>query len=989
MHQLKTSLVILTMVALTGMFMMPIASAEPTSESINWMSGNTTLTKLEDHTWIDGDQYLYANIPCTYMNGYIWGTQGNGWNTWHPKVSTKRCVTTGASNYTDSDQLMLFGSSYWQQLDLGAYYHYRTYSNPGTDGLTLITNAYQNYSGATAELYYTDNVLDTFSLFSKDIAGNVVRQQAKPFDHKLTYPDGRAISAGTTSGISYSANGRWMYLDVVNVGQLRIDTHDFSVLSFAAGFQPSYSVYTSISNSGNTIATYSYNRGLRIYDLTNCEVEKPNYAARNCATRNITQTVTDRFKSMLPNPQKLSYFSLRQIKFLSESEIRLFVDYMYEGQSATMFLSLKLDTAQSSNQYLALGDSFSSGEGVYDYRSVTDFYIDDSNYNLCHQSRSSYSYLLSKSLSLEWVGSVACSGAVQKDVILASDNQDQAYILGNPQAVMQNITDYAKQNITSNILPGYIPQSSFIKNYSPSIATITIGGNDIGFGDIVTACVVNKMFRQMQPCHTDRSDREQVANTIDAQIPHLAATFNTIKQDLNGAQRLYVIGYPKLVNYTNQLCSLNTPLDANERQFADSLVEYLNEALRIAANQAGARFIDTSNAFVDADHDYRLCGDSDQKAVNGLTVNSVSTRKPGELVAHESFHPNQLGHSLLAQRIRLLTNDFSLAMPAITATSSPPGAQFRNRLVGDTVITNANKSVNYITDSIPNLITNTAIQVISPVKNVPGSILQNISATVELHSSPVVIGQVTVSTDNTINGNVTIPASVESGYHQLHILYTDSNGQEYDLYRYVMVVASSDDYDGDGTKNTDEACVVDASGVDVDKDGIDDACDGEYVAVAENVLPGPEMPADETTANESPVDTDEPKTDELPVESDKTAIITDEPKVESNSLDATLKVDEVSRGESKLSLSSTQDSAVVVEQPQSIPTTISDSDSSIGIAEILGESQLKIPTVTTDQSSESEDKSFTLWWAILAGVVVVGTVLAIGMRHRRVARTAQ
>lgn len=46
----------------------------------------------------------------------------------------------------------------------------------------------------------------------------------------------------------------------------------------------------------------------------------------------------------------------------------------------------------------------------------------------------------------------------------------------------------------------------------------------------------------------------------------------------------------------------------------------------------------------------------------------------------------------------------------------------------------------------------------------------------------------------------------------------------------MLVAASTDDYDGDGIKNDAEPCVVgNSSGIDSDKDGIDDACDGEYV----------------------------------------------------------------------------------------------------------------------------------------------------------------
>ena len=806
--------------------------AQATEAGPDWINGHITATKQSDLTWIDGDQYTYGNIPCQNLSAYMWGWQSSGWSSWKVKSTQGGCVTAGASAYVGWRQVLPFGSEYWQKLDvLSGYANPWTYANPGTNGLALLTDTYAPYANVPTELYYTDNVLETFNQLSQDGDGNIVRSQSKPFDHKLTYPDGRTFNMQRVSGISYSANGRWMYVDAQTTGQLRINTHDFSVLSFASGYTPSYSLYTAISNSGNTIATHEYGPGLKLYDLTRCDVEKPDYASRNCVVRDATQNVTDALKTTLADPSKLSSWAAKEIKFVNESQLSMRVSYMYNGEAKYALLSVSTDTTEAPSRYLALGDSFSSGEGAYNYRSVTDFYADENNYNLCHQSLSSYSYLLKKSLSPEWFGSVACSGAVREDI----NSREDIYVTSKSQAKMGNVDSENVANIKSNLVPGYVPQDSFISKYGPTIATISIGGNDIGFGDIVTACIVNKFFTNMQPCNAGRFDREQVANSIDAEIPKLTATFSSIKQNLSGDQKLYVVGYPKIVNYSNLLCSLNTPMEQSEREFADNLVSYLNEAIRIAANQAGARFIDMSSAFVDSDHDYRLCGNDVQKAVNGLMTAKSSSRKPGSPVASESFHPNKLGHALMAQQIRLLTNDFSLGMPRPVATSSVPGAQFRTQLVGDTVITNPNQSFNYITDSIPNLIVNSGAQVLRIVSEVPGTIAQDTTASVELHSTPLTIGQATIKTDNTVEASVTIPAEVSPGYHQLHILYTDSSGQDYDLYKYVLIVASVDDYDGDGVKNDAEPCGFgDPSGIDSDKDGIDDACDGEYIGMDQN-----------------------------------------------------------------------------------------------------------------------------------------------------------
>ncbi|MFO0971767.1 MAG: hypothetical protein U0520_05485 [Candidatus Saccharimonadales bacterium] len=47
------------------------------------------------------------------------------------------------------------------------------------------------------------------------------------------------------------------------------------------------------------------------------------------------------------------------------------------------------------------------------------------------------------------------------------------------------------------------------------------------------------------------------------------------------------------------------------------------------------------------------------------------------------------------------------------------------------------------------------------------------------------------------------------------------------MYKYITVVASQDDYDGDGELNATDVCqFIDPEGVDEDQDGTDDACDG-------------------------------------------------------------------------------------------------------------------------------------------------------------------
>lgn len=104
--------------------------------------------------------------------------------------------------------------------------------------------------------------------------------------------------------------------------------------------------------------------------------------------------------------------------------------------------------------YAALGDSFQSGEGAYNYRAGTD--VPD---NRCHQSTVSYPYLITGQSGVPSIlNDVACSGAV-----------------------IANLDTY--QNTTQ------APQYTGLSDRD-ALVTIGIGGNDLQFSTIITACVL-------------------------------------------------------------------------------------------------------------------------------------------------------------------------------------------------------------------------------------------------------------------------------------------------------------------------------------------------------------------------------------------------------------------------------------------------------------------------------------------------------------------
>jgi len=107
-----------------------------------------------------------------------------------------------------------------------------------------------------------------------------------------------------------------------------------------------------------------------------------------------------------------------------------------------------------------LGDSYSSGEGAGNYSAGT--HGEASNW--CHRSGWAYAPVLfgSRATSI-----IACSGAVTRDLTAQQKSRDTLMV---PQLLAL--------------------RAKAVGPESPDAIFLTLGGNDIGFGDVVTTCLV-------------------------------------------------------------------------------------------------------------------------------------------------------------------------------------------------------------------------------------------------------------------------------------------------------------------------------------------------------------------------------------------------------------------------------------------------------------------------------------------------------------------
>ena len=273
----------------------------------------------------------------------------------------------------------------------------------------------------------------------------------------------------------------------------------------------------------------------------------------------------------------------------------------------------------TSGRYVALGDSYSSGEGAWDYEEGTDFddrddlwpfNDDEEDHNRCHRSSNAYSQVLSGSLDFEGGNTfVACSGAVSSD--LSDPNHSNT---------------------------GEDPQLDALGD-DVSLVTMSLGGNDLGFADIVKDCIVNgeRGVGFMDTCQEKHDQR--IADELPRLRAELIARYLAIKDRAPNA-RVVIVGYPELF-IQNPSDNYGNLLFKEDQVWMNEKAGELNAMLREAAREAGVEFVDPTEAF--RGHGI---GSSDH------WINDLDFGGPGMMIADpSSFHPNAAGHAALADLI--------------------------------------------------------------------------------------------------------------------------------------------------------------------------------------------------------------------------------------------------------------------------------------------------------------------------------------------------
>lgn len=660
--------------------------------------------------------------------------------------------------------------------------------------------------GASVSVYRnglvaTSDVRNAFGILT-------AKQITAPTDYTLYDGSGTPLVVNISS-VAYSSNGSWLVAQKLYGNFIRINLATHSVQEFSAGFysastNSSYQVQLTVSDDGQFVAINNNQRqSTKVFNLHSCnDTVCASYDYRSFIAQNIS-----------------TLQQIRHLRFVNDG--LLIFETQETNKAGSTYEFAPTNEIRYLTDYLGLGDSYSSGEGAFDYRPGTDTAEDQ-----CHQSVHSYPLLLREDLfSASGGNSVACSGARIRDISGPRGYRGQVRGAETYDTLTTNDPQLLS-SIFTNYLPGYIAQSQFVTHYLPQKITVSIGGNDMGFGDILVRCIAPHITSRLssQTCYNTYEDRLEVKQSIDRMVTQWTALYRQLSNS-NPGMSVYAVGYPSIASDTGR-CGLNVLLSKSELEFSEEIIDYLNATMSKAATSAGVQYVDIYKAL----YGHRLCETaSSGVAVNGLTAGTAVGVSGLHVIGKESYHPNMLGQELIEQAILKQTKNLTSGSPATTNDGTKlTDAPKTGRTVYTTIYTNSSGQFVLSGDSVH--------------VTVPGGSGLSANTQYTIHiggpSGPT-IGQTISDNSGGISVDAPIPTSTPPGGSTIDITGGGQGNNPVDVIQPIIIPVHNSDTDGDGIPDATDSCpIIVNSGIDEDRDGIDDACDNQIGGTTGTTQPG-------------------------------------------------------------------------------------------------------------------------------------------------------
>jgi hypothetical protein len=148
--------------------------------------------------------------------------------------------------------------------------------------------------------------------------------------------------------------------------------------------------------------------------------------------------------------------------------------------------------------------------------------------------------------------------------------------------------------------------------------TVTVGGNDIGFADLIYQCTVGDCTAALE--NTTANLETTLGSSLDS-------VYDAIKSRAAATAKIVVLGYPH--EFSGSTCGGTLGISAAEESDANALADELDDVIRAHAQSSGVTYQSAIGAF----SGHEVCSSSPW--LNGLNLFNTG----------ESYHPNRAGHS--------------------------------------------------------------------------------------------------------------------------------------------------------------------------------------------------------------------------------------------------------------------------------------------------------------------------------------------------------
>ncbi|GAA4940794.1 GDSL-like lipase/acylhydrolase family protein [Actinomycetospora succinea] len=168
------------------------------------------------------------------------------------------------------------------------------------------------------------------------------------------------------------------------------------------------------------------------------------------------------------------------------------------------------------------------------------------------------------------------------------------------------------------------------------LVTVGIGGNDIGFSEIVQACVSPTPFGT--PCR-DRYT-QGAHDELEARIDTLGDRLDDVLDEVHSRApdaRVLLVGYPSVLPAEGPGCYPLVPYTPGDVEYLRGVLTHLNAEIADAASDGDATYVDTATPSLGHD----VCAVPGERWIEGLVPTAPAA----------PVHPNALGSAALSRAV--------------------------------------------------------------------------------------------------------------------------------------------------------------------------------------------------------------------------------------------------------------------------------------------------------------------------------------------------